>query len=331
MLNIGKLDSELLEKIVFENIHYRRPEVLTRPGIGEDCAVMDFDAYDCVISTDPITAAISDIGRLAIHISCNDVASNGVQPIGIMLAALLPVGTTAEEIEEMMHQAAVAAEALEVEIIGGHTEVTSAVNKPVIVSTAVGRGDKETAGQMGSPKPGDVVMMTKSAGLEGAGIIACDFEKELNEVLTEEELAHAKSLLDRVSVVKEGVLAGKIGTSGMHDVTEGGILGALWEMCNVGKVGAVIRKDRVPVEDVTLKICAHFNIDYMRLISSGCMMILASPEKEEEIKAVLKDAGIQVEIIGAIKEAAEGIVMVSEGEKQTVDPPAGDELYKVVG
>ena len=227
MLNIGKLDSELLEKIVFENIHYRRPEVLTRPGIGEDCAVMDFDAYDCVISTDPITAAISDIGRLAIHISCNDVASNGVQPIGIMLAALLPVGTTAEEIEEMMHQAAVAAEALEVEIIGGHTEVTSAVNKPVIVSTAVGRGDKETAGQMESPKPGDVVMMTKSAGLEGAGIIACDFEKELNEVLTEEELAHAKSLLDRVSVVKEGVLAGKIGTSGMHDVTEGGILGAL--------------------------------------------------------------------------------------------------------
>ena len=105
---------------------------------------MDFDAYDCVISTDPITAAISDIGRLAIHISCNDVASNGVQPIGIMLAALLPVGTTAEEIEEMMHQAAVAAEALEVEIIGGHTEVTSAVNKPVIVSTAVGRGDKAT-------------------------------------------------------------------------------------------------------------------------------------------------------------------------------------------
>ena len=131
--------------------------------------------------------------------------------------------------------------------------------------------------------------------------------------------------------MKEGVLAGKIGTSGMHDVTEGGILGAFWEMCNVSKVGAMIRKDRVPVEDVTLKICAHFNIDYMRLISSGCMMILASPEKEEEIKAVLKDAGIQVEIIGAIKEAAEGIVMVSEGEKQTVDPPAGDELYKVVG
>lgn len=331
MLNIGKLDSELLEKIVFENIHYRRPEVLTRPGIGEDCAVIDFEAYDCVISTDPITAAISDIGRLAIHISCNDVASNGVQPIGIMLAVLLPVGTTAEEIEEMMHQAAVAAEALEVEIIGGHTEVTSAVNKPVIVSTAVGRGDKETAARMGSPRPGDVVMMTKSAGLEGSGIIACDFENELNGVLTEEELAHAKSLLDRVSVVKEGVLAGKIGTSGMHDVTEGGILGALWEMCNVGKVGAVIRKDKVPVEDVTLKICRHFNIDYMRLISSGCMMILASPEKEDEIKAVLKGAGIEVETIGEIKDAGEGIVMVSEGKSQAVDPPAGDELYKVVG
>ena len=105
MLKIGKLDSQLLEDIVFDKITFRRPEVLTRPRIGEDCAVVDFGEYECVMSTDPITAAIHDIGRLAIHITCNDIASNGIQPLGIMLAVLLPPGTTQAEIEHMMEQA----------------------------------------------------------------------------------------------------------------------------------------------------------------------------------------------------------------------------------
>ena len=94
MLKTGKLDSDLLKKIVFENITYRRDEVITRPGIGEDCAEIDFGEYICTMSTDPITASVNDIGRLAIHISCNDIASNGIQPIGIMLAVMLPEGTT---------------------------------------------------------------------------------------------------------------------------------------------------------------------------------------------------------------------------------------------
>ena len=106
MLKIGKLDSDLLEKIVFRNIRFRRPEVLTRPGIGEDCAVIDYGSYECVMSTDPITAAIGDVGRLSVHISCNDVASNGVEPVGIMLAVLLPEGTTEKQVDDMMHQAA---------------------------------------------------------------------------------------------------------------------------------------------------------------------------------------------------------------------------------
>ncbi|HPD90142.1 MAG TPA: AIR synthase related protein, partial [Bacillota bacterium] len=93
MLKTGKLESQLLEKLVFQNIRFRRPEVLTRPGIGEDCAVIDFGSYECILSTDPITAAVKDIGRLAVHISCNDVAANGIEPLGIMLAIMLPEGT----------------------------------------------------------------------------------------------------------------------------------------------------------------------------------------------------------------------------------------------
>ena len=126
-LEVGKLDSDLLKKIVFEKITYRSDEVKVRPGIGEDCAVMDFGDFDCIMSTDPISSAVKDIGRLAIHITCNDIASNGAQPLGIMLACMLPEGTTSDDVEHIMGQAAETAAELKVEIIGGHTVITPAV------------------------------------------------------------------------------------------------------------------------------------------------------------------------------------------------------------
>ena len=331
MLKAGKLDSDLLKKIVFDKITFRRPEVLTRPGIGEDCAVVDFGSYDCVMSTDPITAAISDIGRLSIHISCNDIASNGIEPLGIMLAVMLPVGTTEEDIEEMMRQAGEVSERLGIEIIGGHTEITPAVNKPVIVSTAIGRAPKSGSQQADQLVPGDYIMITKSAGLEGSGIIACDFEEELKQVLTDEEIAEARSLLDHVSVVTEGVAAGKIGTHGMHDVTEGGVLGAVWELCQIAGTGAEVWIDEIPVKEVTKKICSHFGIDYLRLISSGCMVIMVPPEKKDAMKAAMDAVGIESSYIGIITEPDKGIIMKTGDTVAEVAPPASDELYKVVG
>lgn len=331
MLKAGKLDSDLLKKIVFDKITFRRPEVLTRPGIGEDCAVVDFGSYDCVMSTDPITAAMSDIGRLSIHISCNDIASNGIQPLGIMLAVMLPVGTTEEDIEEMMRQAGEVSAKLGVEIIGGHTEITPAVNKPVIVSTAIGRAPKSGSQQADQLVPGDYIMITKSAGLEGSGIIACDFEEELKKVLTDAEITEAKSLLDHVSVVTEGIAAGKVGTHGMHDVTEGGVLGAVWELCQIAGTGAEVWIDAIPVKEVTKKICNHFDIDYLRLISSGCMVIMVPPEKKDEMEKVMDEAGVEISCIGVITEADKGIIMKKGDSVSEVAPPASDELYKVVG
>lgn len=330
MLKTGKLDSKLLEEIVFENIKLKRPEVLTRPGIGEDCAVVDFGSYECILSTDPITAAINDIGRLAMHVSCNDVASNGVDPLGIMLAVLLPEGTTEAEINEMMRQAGEVSEELGVEIIGGHTEITAAVNKPVIVSTAIGRGMKWASQNAENMRPGDLIYITKTAGLEGTGIIAWDKAEELREFLSEEELDHAKSLISRVSVVKEGVLAGRVGTNGMHDVTEGGILGAVWEMCQVAKTGAEVWVDKIPVEDVTRKICDEYDIDYLRLISSGSMMIMVAPSKKEEMEKAMAENQIQFTNIGIIRNRHDGICMLVEDEKIEIAPPASDEIYKAV-
>jgi hydrogenase expression/formation protein HypE len=329
-MKTGKLDNELLEEIVFKHLKYRRPEVITRPGIGEDCAVVDFGDYDCVLSTDPITGAVSHIGRLAVQISCNDIASNGVEPLGLLLACMLPEGTTVEEIDRIMKQAGEVSEKLGVEIIGGHTEITKAVNTPVIVSTALGRAPKGASQKAENMKPGDYILMTKSAGLEGSGIIASDFRGQLSEILTNEEIEEAQSMLDRVSVVAEGVAAGKIGTNGMHDITEGGVLGAIWEMCRISGTGAKVMEEDIPIEPVTRKICQHFDINPLKLISSGSMLIIASPDKKEELVKAIEGVGVKISCIGEIAQASEGLNLITKSKKTPINPPGSDELYKVV-
>ena len=334
VLKVGKLDSNLLKNAVIDKIKYTRPEVLARAGIGEDCAVIDFGEYECVLSTDPITAAVSEIGRLAIHISCNDIASNGVEPVGILLTVMLPEGSTDDDVRTIMEQAADAADACNVEIIGGHTEVTTAVNKPVIVSTAIGKGLHGGSASAENIRIGDSIIMTKTAGLEGTGIIAGDFESELKGVLSNDEIEGAKALLGNVSVVRDGTVAGSVGTHGMHDVTEGGILGAIWEICQIAGVGAEIHEDAVPVNPVTRKICDHFGINYMRLISSGSMIIMARPEKKNEIIKKLEAVGVAAAQIGRITAPEDGLVLVKgsgkDEKRMPIDPPGSDELYKVV-
>ena len=332
-LKIGKLDSDVLQRIVIDKIRYRRPEVKTRAGIGEDCAVIDYGEYECVVSTDPITADVKNIGRLAIHISCNDVASNGIEPLGITLAVMLPVGTTESDVQTIMTQAGTAAEEAGVEIIGGHTEVTPAVNQPVIVSTAFGRGIAGESASARNMRPGDMILMTKSAGLEGTGIIATEKAEELTGVLTPQELRRAQGMIRDVSVVKDGVTAGRIGTSGMHDVTEGGILGAVWEMCHISGLGAEVELEAIHVDPVTEKIAAHYGIDPLRLISSGCMLIVAPPSKAYKIVTEYHkiDVNIKSAIIGKICGAEHGITQIDPlGQESEIAPPCADELYKVI-
>ena len=331
MLKAGKLDSDLLKSLVFNKITYRSDEVKVRPGIGEDCAVMDFGQYECVMSTDPISSAVSDIGRLAIHITCNDIASNGVQPLGIMLAVMLPEGTTEDDVEHIMGQAAETAGELKVEIIGGHTEITPAVKQPVIVSTAIGKTPEGTSQSGDNMTEGDYIMITKSVGLEGTGIIASDYGDKLEDVLTGEELENARGFLNMVSVVPEGVAAGRVGTHGMHDITEGGILGAVWEMCQIAGKGAEIWYDSIPVRPEVRKVSEFFDINPMRLISSGSMVVIVPEDRKEKMEAAMKAAGVECSIIGRVMKTDFGVRLLKDGELSEIDPPYADDIYKVVG
>lgn len=327
-MEIGKVPIEVLKEIIFSNIKHRRPEVLVRPGIGEDCAVIDFGKYVCVMSTDPITGAIKDIGSLAVHISCNDIASSGVEPLGVMLTAMAPPGTTKEDLDYVMADANKAATSINVEIIGGHTEITNSVNRMIISATAMGKQLKDKLILTRGAEVGDAVFMTKHAGLEGASIIAKDLERQLKDKIDHETIKIAQDFVKDISVVREGILAGSIGVNSMHDATEGGILGALWELAEASGVGIEVYGDSINIRRETLEICRALSIDPMKLISSGVMVMTIPEDKKDLLIDAFNGEGIELTEVGKITDKER--VLIKNGEKLKLLPPDADELYKVI-
>jgi hydrogenase expression/formation protein HypE len=320
----GKIPSELLRKLVFDNIKLKHEDVILRPEIGEDCTAIAYGDFACVLSTDPITGAEKGAGALAVHISCNDVASSGVKPIALLMTIMAPPSATEEDIRCIMKDAGEAAAALGVEIAGGHTEITSAVNRVVISTTAIGKCLKDKLVKTSGAQIGDDVLMTKYAGLEGTAILAHDREEELLEVLAPEGLKKAKDLSQQISVVKEGIVAAEFGANSMHDATEGGILGAVWEVAESSGVGIEIYMEQISVLEETEKICRRYHIDPYRLISSGSMIITC--KKGALLKDRLKEAGIPAQVIGKI--LPEGRVLIKHNQAYPLTPPDRDELFK---
>jgi hydrogenase expression/formation protein HypE len=327
-MEIGKIPNSVLKEIILDKIKGTRKEILVRPKVGEDCCAVDFGGNVCVLSSDPITGAVNEVGRLAVHISCNDVASCGAEPLGLLVTILVPPKATEKELELVMSQICDTANSLNVDIIGGHTEVTSAVNRFVIITTAVGSVTKDKLVSTSGAQAGDDIIITKYAGIEGTAIIAHDKENELAGKIEKDILENAKSFVNDISVVKEGIIAGRFGVNSMHDITEGGVLGAVWEVSEASGKGAVVYYDRIPIREETSKLCQFYGIDPLKLISSGCMLVTC--KNGSELVKELESSGIDAAIIGQITDNKEKKLVSKDGCTDIVEP-LSDELYKVVG
>ena len=327
-MEIGKVANDVLEKIVFSNIKNKRKEVLIDAGVGKDCGVIDYGKYACVVSTDPITGASENIGSLAINISCNDIASSGAEPIAALMTILIPPHTKESELENIMKQAGKEAEKLNIEIIGGHTEVTDAVNKVIITTAVIGKQLTKDVINPKSVNVGDKIVMTKTAGIEGTSIIATELYESLKDKVSEDMLLRGQKLGQKISVVREGIVGGQIGVGYMHDITEGGILGAVWEASYAIEKGVLIEKDLIPIDMSTLEISKALDIDPYKLISSGSMLMIVSDDKLKELKEELEKESIDLAIIGEVIES--GALIKQKNNTSEIQAPGSDELYKVL-
>lgn len=209
----------------------------------------------------------------------------------------------------------------------GHTEITKAVNQPILTVTGVGKAKKDRIITTKGAKPGQDIVVSKWIGLEGTSIIAKEREDMLLTRFPSYLVQEAKAFDRFLSIVPEAAAAGKSGASAMHDVTEGGIFGALWELAESSGVGLEIDLKRIPVKQETIEICEFFGINPYELISSGSLLIVT--DDGADLVRKLEQEQIHAAVIGKVRAGNDRIV-INEGERRFLEPPRSDELYKVI-
>jgi hydrogenase maturation factor len=325
----GKIPVDLLKEVVFKNLGVERPEVILGPSAGIDGAVIEVGNRSLIVSIDPITGALERIGWLAVNVNANDVATFGVEPAFLFSCILLPEGADRSIVETISVQMDNAARELGMAIAGGHCEVTPELTSPIVVGSAVGIAEKGKYVTAGGARNGDKLILTKSAGIEGTAILASDREKQLAEAMGIKTLQKAKELFSQTTVVEDAITAFKAGgVDAMHDPTEGGIIGGIYEMAEASNLGVRIVEGKIPVRPETASICKFFKINPLQLVSSGALLIAAKPNAANSIIEKLKQKNIHASIIGDFLEDRQNRTIVARnGRTQALPKPASDHLW----
>lgn len=321
----GKVTPADLRDRIFPHLGHR-PDVLVHATVGQDCAVLDFGPSVCVTTCDPITGASEHLGRLAVHVACNDLATTGAEPVGLLLTLLLAESSAEADLDRIMREAGLAARDVGVEIIGGHTEVTPGLERSLVVVAAIGRAPRDSYVSADGGRPGHAIVLTKGAGIEGTAILAADLADRLRPTVDDATLERARRFIDQISVVPEGRTAARHGATAMHDVTEGGVLTGVWELAEASGCGVRLDADAVPVAPETQVICAALGADPLALISSGAMLIAIADSGP--LRAALAAEGIASSVIGVLTERDR--ILVRGGRASPLVPPDRDELWRLL-
>jgi hydrogenase maturation factor len=330
-LRTGKLPPELLRGLVLGRLGVRRPETLVAAALGIDAAVVAADGeWAWVLTSDPITTATAGAGRLAVQVVCNDLAAMGAEPVGVLATLLFPPGVSTERIADLTAEIDAAARAANVEVLGGHTEVAPGVAAPLVVMSGVGKARRDRVLTAAGARPGDALVLTKAVALEGTHVLAGDLAGRLRAGgVSEEALRAARNYADELSVVPEAGLAVELGASAMHDPTEGGLVGALWEMAEASGCGFRVLVERVAVREPTRVICAALGVDPLRLIASGALLIAC--RDGGAMVAGLEQHGIAAARIGEVTALQDGRLLVHpDRREESVSRLDRDELYRVL-
>jgi hydrogenase expression/formation protein HypE len=325
----GKIPVDILKEVVFKNLGAERKEVVVGPAAGIDGAVLDLGDKSLVVSMDPITGAVERIGWLAVNVNANDVSTFGVEPAFLFSCIMLPESAERKLVEAISTQMNAAAKNLGIAIVGGHCETTPGLTNPIVVGCTMGLTEKGRYVTAGGAKPGDMLILTKSAGIEGTAILATDREQALKKTMNTTMLQAAKDFYSQISVVKDALTACKTGgVHAMHDPTEGGVAGGIHEMADASNLGVKVFEEAVPVQPETAKICGYFQIDPLQLIGSGALLISAEAKSANRIVRNLKLERIQASVIGEFTENKEQRELIQKNVVTKALPrPLSDHLW----
>ncbi|MHB8566575.1 MAG: AIR synthase family protein [Nitrososphaerales archaeon] len=319
----GKLPIDALAQVL-SSISSRK--LVIAPQIGVDVGITRSQGKYIVSSSDPITGTEKRLAWHAVNVSANDVATSGIMPDTINVVAMFPRNTNTSEIRSFMKEIDKTARKLDIAVAGGHTEITPYLTRPIIVITAFGSGDRfiTSAGA----KRDDSILMTKTAGIEGTSILAG--LPGVQSLVSKKVLSRGKNLLTRISILEEARTAFDSGVvNAMHDVTEGGVIGAALEMSMASKLGFELNVDSIPVDDCTRKICSSIKVDPLRLLSSGALLIACPAKFGPRVTSLLERKHIECSMIGRfLARRQDRILVVNEQRNKLEEASVQDELWQ---
>jgi hydrogenase maturation factor len=330
----GKLPGALLERLVEAYRTLPDPDVLVTPGYGRDAAAVNTGGdHSLIVKSDPITFATSAAARYLVAVNANDIACLGGIPRWLTVVILLPVGSEEHEVEHLFADLRQACDAMNISVIGGHTEVTPSVNQPVLIGTMLGLAGPQGLLVPGGAHPGDDLMLTKFAGIEGTALLAREFADQLAPVIGRDTVSRAAKLLQLpgISIVRDAsaVLAAG-GVTALHDPTEGGVATAINELARASNCGAEVLADAIPILPETTSICDHFGLDPLGLLSSGALLVAVNPSRRESIRQAAVAAGIPITHIGRLTDHDHGVTMLSAKGRVPLRVFDSDEVTRVL-
>jgi hydrogenase expression/formation protein HypE len=298
---MSKFSLDVLEKCVFPYVKTNDPDILLGAAFGEDVALTRIGGDILISHVDPIVGAIGNIGWLAVHVACNDVATSGAPPRWILLLVLVPTMDDENLLGQIMCDADRAVKELGAYIIGGHTGYSSGLSRPLVAVTALGTASGRKLVHTCGARIGDRVLVTKGIALEGTAILAQDFSDIAQRLgLGREDLKEAQRLMREVSVVPEALVLAENGATAMHDVTRGGLLETLLEIGHLSKVSIEVDTSKLPMRPVVARFAEAFQFDPLQMISSGTLVATVPPDNVAGIAKALAERSIFSADVGCV-------------------------------
>jgi len=331
VLPLGKLPPDLLERIIV-HAPISDDRVMLGPGIGLDCAVIDNGETWLVLKSDPITFATDEIGWYAVQISANDIATTGAVPRWYLATVLLPENkTTVKLVEEISSQLYEACRKLDISFVGGHTEITYGIDRPIIMGTMIGEVARDKLVTPRGSQPGDLILLTKGVPVEATSLLAREFPRRLLGALTEAEIAEAADYLHNpgISITSDARIALHAGqVTAMHDPTEGGLAAALWEMARACGHKLEVDLRRVIVPALSQRICDVFGLDPLATIASGALLMAVRQEDGLRVAGALEENGIACSVIGRVTDGEPQVWVDLHAKPRLLDYPERDEITR---
>lgn len=331
---IGKIPAEFIENLWRQHA-YSDHGIIVGPGIGLDVAVLDMGATYLVAKSDPITFTTEHIGWYAVHVNTNDVACSGADPEWFLATLLLPESLAdAAQVESVFESIHHACEAVGAALVGGHSEVTHGINRPILLGCMLGRVEKERLITSAGARPGDSVLVTSGIPIEGTAILAREYEAQLRDEFGPDFVQRCQQLLfdPGISVLPAARIARELsGVHAMHDPTEGGLATGLWELAQASGVNLEIQLEEIPILPEGRRVCDHFDIDPTRTLASGSLLMSVADDHVEELHRRFVGAGLALRGIGRVLEGKGQVRLLQADRSKELVPPERDEIARLLG